>query len=175
MITAKRCLTAICISMILLTGVTGCIKTTKSSQQTQESIDNESDSNITQENTDNETSGSTTQEKVVSISREDIEFLSGKVQSVETDGMTIAQTSIMGQGEDAGMVTIVDEKDAKKISVKFTADTKVEHWTITGGGADIDMKDAALSDLTAGMGVEMQGYYEGESFTALRILIEEYV
>lgn len=105
---------------------------------------------------------------------EGTEHLGGKVQSVADDGMIVAQTTVMGEGEDAGMVTIVDEKDAKKISVKFTTDTRVEHWIIQGGGADIDMKDAAISDLKSGLGVELEGDYEGENFIATRILIEEY-
>lgn len=105
---------------------------------------------------------------------EGTEHLGGKVQSVADDGMIVAQTTVMGEGEDAGMVTIVDEKDAEKIPVKFTADTRVEHWIIQGGGAGIDMRDAALSDLKSGLGVELEGDYEGENFIATRILIEEY-
>lgn len=168
----------------------------KSSSQAQEDTGNESDGAISQEKKDGETDNKAVQEKTGSETgdnsaeekgeaeksedtpasneigaREGTEFLSGKIQSVEEDGMIIAQTTIL---ED-GMVTLVDEKDAKKISVKFTEDTKVEHWIIKGGGADIDRKDAALSDLTAGMGVEMEGYYEGEAFVAIRVLIEEYV
>lgn len=175
----------------------------KSSNQAQEDTGNGSDGAISQEKTDSESDNKATQEKTDSetgdnasdkkgeteklevsggnpedalaqyeiASQAGTEFLSGKIQNVEEDGMIIAQTTIL---ED-GMVTLVDEKEAKKISVKFTEDTKVEHWTIKGGGADIDRKDAALSDLTAGMGVEMEGYYEGEDFVAIRVLIEEYV
>lgn len=105
---------------------------------------------------------------------EGTEHLGGKVQSVSDDGMILAQTTVMGEGEDEGMVTIVDEKDAKKISVQFTADTKVEHWVIQGGGAGIDMQDAEISDIKAGLGVELEGNYEGENFVASRVLIEEY-
>lgn len=105
---------------------------------------------------------------------EGTEHLGGKVQSVSDDGMILAQTTVMGEGEDEGMVTIVDEKDAKKISVQFTADTKVEHWVIQGGGAGIDMQDAEISDIKASQGVELEGNYEGENFVASRVLIEEY-
>lgn len=216
----KKNLVAVCVCMMLLSGVTGCAKTVESSQQTQENSNNvssqqtqeesdkvspqqawedtgnESDSAISQEKKDGETDNKAVQEKTGSETGDNsaeekgeaekaedtpapneigtqagTEFLSGKIQSVEEDSMLIAQTTIL---ED-GMVTLVDEKDAKKISVKFTEDTKVEHWTIKGGGADIDRKAAALSDLTAGMGVEMEGYYEGEAFVAIRVLIEEYV
>ena len=155
----------------------------EASNQAQEDIENESDGAIAQEKKEDEADDKGTQEKGEAEKPEDAtvqneigfqdgtEFLSGKIQSVEEDSMIIAQTTIL---ED-GMVTLVDEKDAKKISVKFTEDTKVEHWTIKGGGADIDRKDAALSDLAVGMGVEMEGYYESEVFVAIRVLIEEYV
>lgn len=100
------------------------------------------------------------------------EHLGGKVQNPQTDGMTLAQTTLT---DEEGMVTLLEVKDAKKIPVKFTADTKVEHWTIQGGGAGIDMRDAAVSELEEGMGVELEGYYEGETFVATRVIMEEYV
>lgn len=100
------------------------------------------------------------------------EHLGGKVQNPQTDGMTLAQTTLT---DEEGMVTLLEVKDAKKIPVKFTADTKVEHWTIQGGGAGIDMRDAAVYELEEGMGVELEGYYEGETFVATRVIMEEYV
>lgn len=103
---------------------------------------------------------------------EGTEYLGGKVHSVEDDGMVLAQTTV--RGVDERDIILVDEQEAKKIPVKFTKDTKVEHWTIEGGGADIDMKEAALSDLQAGLGVELEGFYEGDNFVATRILIEVY-
>ncbi len=157
----KKNLVAACVGMMLLAGVTGCTKTMESSWQTQEDNSNESSKQVQEDTHAPNEIGS----------QDGTEFLSGKIQSVEEDGMIIAQTTIL---EDS-MVTLVDEKDAKKIDVKFTEDTKVEHWIIKGGGADIDRQDAALSDLMAGMGVEMEGYYEGEGFVAIRVLIEEYV
>lgn len=185
----KKNLRAVCVGMMLLAGVTGCSKTVESSQQTQEENDKVSSQQVKEE-TGNELDGTLAQEKEEAEKsevsggnpedalaqneigfRDGTEFLSGKIQSVEYDSMIIAQTTIL---ED-GMVTLVDDKDAKKISIKFIEDTKVEHWTIKGGGADIDRKDATLSDLTVGMGVEMEGYYEGEVFVAIRVLIEEYV
>ena len=85
---------------------------------------------------------------------------------------SLAQTTLM---DEEGMVTLLDVKDAKKIPVKFTADTKVEHWTIQGGGAGIDMRAAEVSDLEEGMGVEVEGYYEEETFVAVKVIMEEYV
>lgn len=103
---------------------------------------------------------------------EGTESLGGKVQGPQEDGMILAQTTLM---DEDGMVTLLEVKDAKKIPVKFTADTKVEHWTIQGGGAGIDMQDASFSDLEEGQSVEVEGNFEGETFVATRVIIEEYV
>lgn len=100
-----------------------------------------------------------------------VEHLGGKVQSPQEDGMILAQTTIMDENN---QVTLLTVEDAKKIPVKFTADTKVEHWTIQGGGAGIDMKEAVFSDLKEGMGVELEGYFEGDVFVATKVIIEVY-
>lgn len=100
------------------------------------------------------------------------EHLGGKVQNPQADGMMFAQTTLV---DEDGMVTLLDVEDAKKIPVIFTEDTKVEHWTIQGGGAGIDMQNAAVSDLKEGMGVELEGYFDGETFVATKVIIEEYV
>ncbi len=98
------------------------------------------------------------------------EHLGGKVQNPSADGMTLAKTTVM----EGNSVILLEEKDAEKIPVRFTADTKIERWTIQGGGANIDMKEAAVSDLKAGMGVELVGRFEGETFVASKVIIEEY-
>ncbi len=99
------------------------------------------------------------------------EHLGGKVQEPRADGMMFAQTTLLDKD---GSVTLLDVEEAKKIPVQFTEDTKVEYWTIEGGGAGIDMQDAAVSDLREGMSVELEGYYDGETFVATRVIIEEY-
>lgn len=125
----------------------------------------------TEENADGAETGESGNEQSIGMS-EGMEHLGGKVQSTQEDGMIFAQTTLM---DEDGSVTLLEVKDAKKIPVKFTADTKVEHWTIQGGGAGIDRKEAALSDLQEGMGVELEGYFEGETFVAVRVMIEVYV
>lgn len=102
---------------------------------------------------------------------EGTESLGGKVQSPKEDGMILAQTTVP---DEDGMVTLLNVEDAKKIPVKFTEDTKVEHWMIQGGGAGIDMQEASFSDLEEGQGVEVEGNFEGETFVATRVIIEVY-
>lgn len=102
---------------------------------------------------------------------EGTESLGGKVQSPKEDGMILAQTTV---SDEDGMVTLLNVEDAKKIPVKYTADTKVERWTIQGGGAGIDRQEASFSDLEEGQGVEVEGNFEGETFVATRVIIEVY-
>lgn len=80
---------------------------------------------------------------------------------------------VSASGKEPEDEALVDVKDAKKISVKFTEGMKVEHWTIQGGGAGIDMQDAAVSDLQESMTVELEGYYDGEVFMATKVIMEE--
>lgn len=218
--TIKKWIMEGCMSMALLTVLTGCSQTTEAQQQTQEEIRTDTDNQVTpevskeqedeqkeeektsreQEQADgqskesekpeqadeqsnesekpeqadgqlNESENEQTEPRKITPS-EGTEYLGGKVHSVEDDGMVLAQTTV--RGVDERDIILVDEQEAKKIPVKFTEDTKVEHWTIEGGGADIDMKEAALSDLQAGLGVELEGFYEGDNFVATRILIEVY-
>lgn len=102
---------------------------------------------------------------------EGAEHLGGKIQSLSTDGMIFAHTTLMDEDHS---VTLLDVEDAEKIEVKFTADTKVEHWIIQGGGAGIDMQEATFSDLKEGMGVELEGNYDGDTFVAAKVIIEDY-
>ena len=205
--TIKKWIMEGCMSMALLTVLTGCSQTTEAQQQTQEEIrtetDNQAPQEVSKEQEDeqkeeektsrepeqadeqsnesekpeqadgqlNESENEQTEPRKITPS-EGTEYLGGKVHSVEDDGMVLAQTTV--RGVDERDIILVDEQEAKKIPVKFTEDTKVEHWTIEGGGADIDMKEAALSDLQAGLGVELEGFYEGDNFVATRILIEVY-
>lgn len=98
------------------------------------------------------------------------DYISGKVKELNPDGFLFIQTVVL---EDS-LVTFVDEKDAKKIPVKYTSDTKFEHWTIKGGGAGITKESASASDITEGMSLEIGGHFEGDDFIAELVLIEVY-
>lgn len=80
---------------------------------------------------------------------------------------------VSASGKEPEDEVLVDVKDAKKIPIRFTEGMKVEHWTIQGGGAGIDMQDAAVSDLKESMTVELEGYYDGEVFMATKVIMEE--
>ena len=168
----KRIAKALALAMIL--GMTGCGEPEDTLKETQESALIEAEvhqepEEAEQEEAEQETSARMeTEEKTEDVQGK--EYLGGTVQELQTDGMILAQTTLM---DDNNSVTLLEVEDAKKISVKFAEDMRVEHWTIQGGGAKIDMQEAAVSDLEPGMGVELEGYYDGESFMATKIIIEE--
>lgn len=193
----KKAIAAIGLAMLL--GMTGCAGKAAEAETTQENVSaedraqeepeesSETDDLTTQEETEKkaaekkESDSSDSATDAVNEPQEEspkltvsqgTEHLGGKVQDPQADGMTFAQTTLV---DEEGMVTLLDVKDAKKIPVKFTEDTKVEHWTIQGGGAGIDMQNAAVSDLKEGMCVELEGYFDGETFVAIKVIIEDYV
>lgn len=170
--------------LALAMGMTGCVKTTEKREAEEENATQESEWEKEEPVTAKEAKPEPDKEEQADnvekpAAAENIldkakgtEFLGGKVQNPQADGMTLAQTTIVDEN---GSVTMLDMKDAKRISVKFTPDTEVEHWTIQGGGAGIDMQAAEVSDLEEGMGVEVEGYYEEETFVAVKVIMEEYV
>jgi len=160
--------------------MTGCTKTQESasalevqeiSMEEEEQTDQEADEAEEEEPRTQEADETAEEEQTgqkIDIAEEE-EHLGGKVQNPSADGMTLAQTTVM----EGSSVILLEEKDAEKIPVQFTADTRVERWTIQGGGANIDMQAAAVSDLKAGMGVELMGRFEGGTFVASKVIIEE--
>ena len=138
----------------------------ESKNETEEDADKTDEAKQDKSETDEAGGGQT-----ISLSQ-GTEHLGGKVQDPQADGMTFAQTTLL---DEDGMVTLLDVEDAKKITVKFMEDTKIEHWIIQGGGAGIDMQEAAVSDLKDGMSVELEGYFDGETFVATKVIMEEYV
>lgn len=179
----RKAIAAVGIILCMGMMMAGCAKTTEDDLQTEVGKMSMEDGQITdslenmkdekQENAQVENTGKGEQnDEQADVAGQGTEYLGGKVQSPQADGMILAQTTIM---DEDGAVTMLDEKDAKKIPVKFTQETKAEHWIIQGEGSDIDMKEAVLSDLEEGMHVELEGYFEGDNFVATKVIIEEYV
>lgn len=152
----------VAMGLAMILGITGCADKEAKTQE-----------NAQKQTTDTESEDSAEGEdraQTVKVS-EGTEHLGGKIWKLQEDGMTFAHTSLVEDNE----VTILDVEDAEKIQVKYAEETKVEHWIIQGGGAGIDMQEAAFSDLKEGMGVELEGYFDGETFVATKVIMEDYV
>ena len=103
---------------------------------------------------------------------QDAEIIGGKVRSVSSDSIVISRTLI----DEEGMVTMPESgsADEQLVTIRCTDSTDFELWTIQGGGAGIDIKEASFSDIGEGSGIEAEGRFEGEEFIANKIIIEIY-
>lgn len=107
----------------------------------------------------------------------DEENLSGKVRSVGENSVVISKIFVE-ESEDgnSSIVFLPGEggREEELVNVKFTDDTKFYYWTIKGGGGDIDMRDSSFSEISVNSGLEMNGHYEGDTFVAVKVIIEVY-
>ena len=103
---------------------------------------------------------------------QDAEIIGGKVRSVSSDSIVISRTLI----DEEGMVTMPEagSADEQLVTIRCTESTDFELWTIQGGGAGIDTKDAVFSDIKEDSGIEAEGHFEGEEFVADKVIIEIY-
>lgn len=103
---------------------------------------------------------------------QDAEIIGGKVRSVSSDSIVISRTLI----DEEGMVTMPEagSADEQLVTIRCIESTDFELWTIQGGGAGIDTKDAVFSDIKEDSGIEAEGHFEGEEFVADKVIIEIY-
>lgn len=103
---------------------------------------------------------------------QDAEIIGGKVRSVSEYSIVISRTLI----DEEGMVTMPEagSADEQLVTIRCTESTDFEIWTIQGGGAGIDTKEASFSDIGEGSGIEAEGHFEGEEFIADKVIIEIY-
>lgn len=99
-------------------------------------------------------------------------IIGGKVRSIAQDSLVISRTLV----DENGYVTMPEagSPDEELVTIRCTDSTEFEHWTIQGGGAGIEKKEAAFSDIKEDGGLEAKGYFDGEEFVANKIMIEVY-
>ena len=102
-----------------------------------------------------------------------MENIGGKVMSIAQDSFVISRVIV----DENGMILVMPGEggpDEVLTTIHCTDSTVYEHWTIQGGGAGIEKKEAAISDITEGSGLEAEGYFDGEEFVANKVIIEVY-
>ncbi|MCM1386485.1 MAG: hypothetical protein NC231_04095 [Bacillus sp. (in: Bacteria)] len=102
-----------------------------------------------------------------------IENIGGKVKSISQDSFVLSRVIV----DENGMILVMPGEGGPNellTTVHCTDSTVYEHWTIQGGGAGIEKKEAAFSDITEGSDLEAEGYFEGEEFIADKVIIEVY-
>lgn len=102
-----------------------------------------------------------------------MEIIGGKVKSIAQDNFVISRVIV----DENGMILVMPGEggpDEQLTTIHCTDSTAFEHWTIQSGGAGIEKKEAAFSDIMEGGGLEAEGYFEGEEFVASKVIIEVY-
>ncbi|MCM1145894.1 MAG: hypothetical protein NC407_14445, partial [Lachnoclostridium sp.] len=102
-----------------------------------------------------------------------IENIGGKVKSISQDSFVLSRVIV----DENGMILVMPGEGGPNellTTVYCTDSTVYEHWTIQGGGAGIEKKEAAFSDIVEGCDLEAEGYFEGEEFIADKVIIEVY-
>lgn len=101
------------------------------------------------------------------------EIIGGKVRSIAQDSFVISRVIV----DENGMILVMPGEggpDEQLTTIHCTDSTVFEHWTIQSGGAGIEKKEAAFSDVKESSGLEAEGYFEGEEFVAEKVIIEVY-
>lgn len=103
--------------------------------------------------------------------------IGGKVRSIDRNSFVLSLT-IWGDSEDgAGSSVLIPEPGSPEevlVTVQCADSVVYELWTIQGGGADIQKEEASFSEIQEGIGLEAEGYYEGNEFVADKVIIEIY-
>ncbi|MCM1040440.1 MAG: hypothetical protein NC434_14070 [Ruminococcus sp.] len=101
----------------------------------------------------------------------DTTIIGGKVRSVSQDSFVISRTLV----EDSYVIMPEPgSPEEELVTILCTDATVYEHWTIQGGGAGIVKKEASFSDIQEKSGLEAEGYFDGETFIAEKVIIELY-
>ena len=113
----------------------------------------------------------------ISPNKEGEVSLSGKVRSIGQNSVVISKIFVEESEDGNGSIVFLPgegDREEELVTVNVTDATEFHHWTIKNGGGDIDMRESSFSEIEVGSGLEMSGYYEGETFIASKVIIEVY-
>lgn len=113
----------------------------------------------------------------ISPNKEGEVSLSGKVRSIGDNSVVISKIFVEESEDGNGSIVFLPgegDREEELVTVNFTDATEFHHWTIKNGGGDIDMRESSFSEIKVDSGLEMSGYYEGETFIASKVIIEVY-
>lgn len=111
------------------------------------------------------------------VNTPDIIIIGGKVRSVSQDSFVISRVLMEDSDDGHGSVVLMPDSGSPEeelVTVRCTDETVFEHWTIQGGGAGIETREASFSEIQEEGGLEAEGYFDGEEFVAEKVIIEVY-
>lgn len=111
-----------------------------------------------------------------------IEKLEGNVKSID-DGSAVIIKAIIEEMENGSLVMIGSasgyESEDDLVNVNFEETTEYELRIVKNGGVnpddDVSIKKAAFSDIKEHALISLEGYYEGDTFIAEKVILYEFV
>lgn len=100
-------------------------------------------------------------------------IIGGKTRSIGQDSFVLSRV-LMSEDDSVVVIPQPGSSQEQLVTVRCTPSTTFEHWTIQGGGAGIEKKEAAFSDIREDCGLEAFGCFDGEEFVADKVIIEVY-
>lgn len=103
--------------------------------------------------------------------------IGGKVRSIDRNSFVLSLTIWEDSEDGAGSSVLIPEPGSPEevlVTVQCADSVVYELWTIQGGGAGIQKEEASFSEIQEGIGLEAEGYYEGNEFVADKVIIEIY-
>lgn len=112
----------------------------------------------------------------------EIEILDGTVKSIGDGSLVLIKTK--AEEIEEGVLLAVEpaegyETEEDLVDIGFTEDVSYELRTVKNGGInpdeDVSVKEASFSDIKEGASLTVEGYYEGSTFIAEKVVIYEFV
>ena len=110
------------------------------------------------------------------------EKLEGNVKSIDDGSVVIIKTIIEERDDESQvMIGVAPGYEAEEdlVNVNFQEITEYELRTVKNGGVnpdeDVTVKKASFSDMKDGASISLEGYYEGDTFVAEKVVLYEFV
>lgn len=126
--------------------------------------------------------GNDDQQQGTKAAENKIEELEGNVKSIGDSSAVIIKAIIEERG-DVSLIMVGSapgyESEEDLVNVSFKETTEYELRVVKNGGVnpdeDVSIREAAFSDIKEQTSISLEGYYEGDTFIAEKVILYEFV
>lgn len=126
--------------------------------------------------------GNDDQQQSTKAAENKIEELEGNVKSIGDSSAVIIKAIIEERG-DVSLIMVGSapgyESEEDLVNVSFKETTEYELRVVKNGGVnpdeDVSIREAAFSDIKEQTSISLEGYYEGDTFIAEKVILYEFV
>lgn len=126
--------------------------------------------------------GNDDQQQGTKAAENKIEELEGNVKSIGDSSAVIIKAIIEERG-DVSLIMVGSapgyESEEDLVNVNFKETTEYELRVVKNGGVnpdeDVSIREAAFSDIKEQTSISLEGYYEGDTFIAEKVILYEFV